>query len=225
MNTTILTLNGRLDKDTAPMYLKPGDVIMRRNARVAVGSGSDGMVNKPLQDTLFVNRNMPNGVNKTVGWCKYEEYDSVIYFNYNSAGNHGIYKFNVHTRVNTLVLMTGILNFTADTIVDARVLGDELIWVSPGIEPRMISISRAIRFSNRLPVTGVIWQIDPMVKGSIIGTVYELDNEAGKGSINGYVEETLITPDPGTDPTHGAITGTVYVQDKYAQVTGTIIQI
>lgn len=242
MNETILTLNGKIDRDTAPMYLKPGDVLMRRNARVAVGSGSDGLVNKALQDTLAVSRTLPSGINKTVGWCRDEERNAIIYFNYNSADNHGIYSLDIHSKVNTLVLMTSILSFTADTVVDARVLGDELVWVCPGIEPRILSISRALRFSNIIPVTGVIWNlgpneggypvdpdtgepvINPWLRGNIAGTVSELSNVSGKGNITGTVRENLVELAPGTDPTHGSIQGVVYEGTGSQIVTGSIIQ-
>lgn len=224
MNTTVLTLNGKMDVDTSPMYLKPGDVTMRRNARVSVGSGGDNLVNKAHQATTVVSRTMPDGINKSVGWCKCEEDDSVIYFNYNSSGHHGIYKFNVHTKVNTLLLLTSVLAFTSTTIVDARVIGDELVWVSEGIEPRIISISRAERYSNQVPVSGIIWEIDGVLTGEINGVVYVTDLTEGTGMISGIVNEALVTPGAGTDPTHGAIGGTVYVFNTYAPVTGTIIQ-
>lgn len=242
MNETVLTLNGKIDRDTAPMYLKPGDVLMRRNARVDVGSGSDGMVNKALQDTLAIQRSLPSGINKTVGWCRDEERNAIIYFNYNSAGNHGIYSFDVHTKINTLVLMTSILSFTATTVVDARVLGDELVWVCPGIEPRILSISRAMRYSNIIPVSGVIWnlgpneggypvdpntgipEINPGLKGNIAGDVYELSNVIGTGNIGGTVSENTILLAPDTDLTHGSIEGVVYEGDRSQVVTGLIIQ-
>jgi len=224
MNTTILTLNGKIDMDTSPMYLKPGDVTMRRNARVSVGSGGDNRVNKAHQGTTAVSRSMPDGINKSVGWCKYEEDNSVIYFNCNSSLNHGIYKFNVHTKKNTLLLMWSGLGFTPDTIVDARVIGDELVWVSKGIEPRIISISRAEQYSNKMPVTGVVWEIDTALKGQIDVVAYETLLDEGTGVINIAVNEDLIIPGVGTDSSHGAINIAVYANDAYSAVTGTITQ-
>lgn len=215
---TVLTLNGKIDRDTSPAYLKKGDVLDRRNCRVSVGTGGDAMVNKPLRNTVLVERDMPNGVNKTVGWTNFERESSIIYCNYNSAGNHGIYQYNVITGEHKALLISPVLAFTENMVIDCRVLGDEFIWVCETIEPRIISISRADRYTNAKPVTGLIWSIDSLSPGSISGTVEEFDTTTTpeQGSISGTVEEF--------DTSTGEISGTVEEFDIYVVVTGSLIQ-
>lgn len=213
-----LTLNGKMDQDTSPMYLKKGDVIYRRNCRVSVGSDGNAFVNKPLRDTIIVSRSMPDGVNKTVGWTTFDREKGIIYCNYNSSGNHGIYQYNVITREHKALLISPVLAFTEDMVVDCRVIGDEFVWVSDTIEPRIISISRAYNYTNNKPVEGTIWSIDDLTAGSISGTVEEFDTTTApdQGSISGTVEEF--------DTSTGSIGGTVYEVEGFVAVTGSIIQ-
>lgn len=225
---TVLTFNGGMDQDTSPMYIKKGDVTERRNARITVGSGLDEYVNKSLQDTVFHQRSLPDGFNKTVGWCKYEEQNSVIYFNYNSAGNHGIYMFNLVTKVNSLLLQTPILEFDEHTVVKARVIGEEVVWVTIRtgrvIDPRIISIPRALNYSSGTAVSGLIWRIEDLTPGSIQVTVYEDTVTPATGSLAVTVyEDTIIIP-PDVTPEYGNIQVTVYEDSTYSTVTGTIIR-
>lgn len=222
---SVLTFNGAMDQDTSPMYMQKGDVISRRNARITVGSGSDSDVNKAIQDTVAISRYMPNGTNKTIGWCKYEEGNGVVYFNYNSEGNHSIYWLNLVTRENTLLLMSSVLAFTAKTLVDARVIGDELVWVtirddSTVIDPRVISIARAIQYSNKTTVSGYIQDLTELGIGTISGTVHEDTILNSVGSISGTVNEDIIL----IEVYYGDISGTVYEESTYETVSGYITQ-
>ena len=215
---TTLTLNGRINKDVSPAYLRDGEVSERRNCQVSVGVGGDAMVNKPLRNTVLVNRDLPIGINKTIGWAKFDREKSIIYCNYNSGGNHGIYQYNVITNEHKALLINSVLAFTEDMVIDCVVIGDSFVWVCDTIEPRIISISRADTYTNSTPVSGIIWSIDSLEAGSIGGTVEEFDitTTPEQGSISGTAEEF--------DTSTGEVSGTVEEFDSYVVVTGTIIQ-
>lgn len=195
MNNSVLTFNGGMDQDTSAMYLKRGDVILRRNARVSVSEGSDDLVNKPLKGTVLINASFPIGTNKAVGFTEYLERGGFIFANYNSNNNHGLYWFD-GTVVKKL-LVHPVLNFTSDSIVDMRIFGDLLIWVDDIQDPRIISIPRALNTSATGIVRGVIYEegqgsIDVLVqfeydastRGIIECTVLEYtDNTADHGDI------------------------------------------
>lgn len=212
---SVLTFNGGMDQDTSPMYLKPGDVISRRNARVSVGNGSDAFVNKPLMGTVPVTIAFPQGVNKVVGWTPYLEGGGFIYFNYNSLGSHGIYWLDGVT--NTILLINSVLDFQVGSIVDARVIGDLLVWTDNIHDPRIISISRAITTLGTGIITGQIFEngigsISGTVKGfirdEIVGSIFGVvqayaENQIGNGDITGTVQAYF---------TEGTITGVINEQ-------------
>lgn len=209
---SVLTFNGGMNQDVSPMYLKQGDVISRRNARVSVSSGGDSYVNKPLKGTVPVNIVFPKGKNKAIGWTTYLEKGGFIYFNYNSNRQHGIYWFDGDT--NTVVLISPVLNFSENSIVDARVMGDLLIWTDDINDPRVLSIERAITYSETGNVSGRIYEVGV---GVISGTVKSFLRDELVGTIVGTVKSYAAN-----QANHGDITGTVITYFDEVTVSGTI---
>lgn len=212
---TLLTFNGGMDQDTSPIYLKKGDVISRRNARVSVGDGGDALVNKPLKGTVAIPITFPAGLNKVVGQIEYIERGGFIYCNYNSNGNHGIYWFD--GEYNHTLLVSPVLNFYSTDIVDCRILGDAFIWTDDHNDPRILSISRALTYSDTGRVSGIISEGGEASVGVINGTVKAYTADVPVNTIIGTVQ---AYSDNAVD--HGDITGTVSAYYLLGTVSGTI---
>lgn len=212
---SILTFSGGMDQDTSPIYLKKGDVVLRRNARVSVGDGGDALVNKPLKGTVSIPITLPAGTNKAVGWVEYLERGGFIYCNYNSKGNHGIYWFDGTD--NHVLLIHSVLNFLSTDIVDCRIIGDAFVWTDNHNEPRILSISRALMYSDTGRVSGVISEGGSTSVGTISGTIKAYSADVPVGNISGTVK---AYSDNAVD--HGDISGTVSAYYLLGTVSGTV---
>jgi hypothetical protein len=84
--------------DDADEYLEEGDTRSMLNVRVGYSeSGDDGIItNVKGTVSLFseLSFSLPTGTNKCVGTCTDDQNNRLIWFNYNSNGNHGIYCYN-----------------------------------------------------------------------------------------------------------------------------------
>lgn len=108
-------------------------------------------------NTSISNALLPiTGINKTI-LCRYDPINKCIYFfNYNSGGSHGIYRFNtmpqvfqrlVEVGVNTngdVLGFTGEILYNFDIIYGDSVQGDIIYWVDSLGRPSKINVTRAL---------------------------------------------------------------------------------
>ena len=123
---------GKLDTDSPDTKIPKG---FHRDARNVIfrGIGNEWRAESALGTTEIFNSLLPYGTNKTIGWI----YDSVnqrlIFFNYNSNGNHGIYVY--YTTIGTFqtILANGsgtqgdVLGFTTSYITSV-----DIYYAEPG---------------------------------------------------------------------------------------------
>lgn len=96
------------------------------------------------------------GVNMTIG-CKYDAVNyRIFFFNYNSAGNHGIYIYYTQTASFVLLIQVGVnttgdpLGFTPTRITSIDILygdpidGDLLFYIDSQLRPRKFNINRIL---------------------------------------------------------------------------------
>lgn len=145
----------RVVKDISPeaiapggeRMLRPGDLIDAVNCRIY---SSDGGGNKFVIENVKGNSllyfPLPSGTNKCVGHFLYNKYNSIIFFLYNSNGNHQIVQWNFDTQAFTVILgPDSSLAFDPDVKINqGGILDDIMIWNEPMINPpRKINIARA----------------------------------------------------------------------------------
>ncbi len=172
---------GAMDLDTPVEVFKKGFL---NDARNVIARGEPGnMRYEDMPGTRSLGIDLPAGTNCSIGGC-YDARDNFIYdFNFNSNGNHAIYRVNTITEaVTTLIDAGSVLDFDADfPIHSAYILygdstqGNVLYWVNSQGVPCQININQALAGdygSYQKPYLQVIKQpadIPPAV-------VYENDN-------------------------------------------------
>lgn len=150
-----------LDTDSDIRVMAPGDSDERWNC--ILDATNDQSLGNIQNDWGFLLQNytQPTGTNEVIGSVKDLERNAIIYFVYNSLGNHQIRRWFTITGNTELILQSNILNFQSNyKIYHANVLGDLLLWTdgyqSTSSEivynsPREISIEKSIGYTQGLP--------------------------------------------------------------------------
>jgi len=151
--------SGRLNKDNLEQDLLPVEHYDAKN--IIFFGGQQGLTaENVVGNYLIPNSNLPAGTNECIG-CFYDSVNRrIIWFNYNSNGNHGIYIFSVETQVITQVFRCGvnsatdILNFSLDYPVHSASLvyrtegdGDLLYWTDGNNAPRFLNLDTVSTYS------------------------------------------------------------------------------
>jgi len=159
-----------MNGDVSQRLLGMGQSLNLMNCRVAVTEhGRDYRVEN-VPGTLLVEQNVfpPYGTNQNIGSTVDLARNRLIYFNYNTAGDHGIYCYVKDTGITYAVLydsqVIGGLNFSKTSRIDrnAKVIGDLLYWTDNNNEPRRINIEAGIKMNHASYVTDVLPYSYPM---------------------------------------------------------------
>jgi hypothetical protein len=133
--------------DDADEYLAEGDVRDMLNVRVGyTESGEDGIIENVKGTTsLFSELGfvLPGGTNKCVATCPDDQNNRLIWLNYNSNDQHGIYCYNITSNTITTILASSTLNFSGELIHSIDILDNNLAWVDEN-RPRAINVTNAI---------------------------------------------------------------------------------
>lgn len=110
-----------VDTDTADIKIGPGAARFIKNYRNTFNknqSGTEGGnfgVGTPLQSNeQRVKLILPAGKNKRIGGKEFEETNEYYFHNWNSNGNHGIYKINGNDLTCDEIIIDPLLNFSLD---------------------------------------------------------------------------------------------------------------
>lgn len=110
-----------VDTDTADKKIGPGAAAFIKNYRNNFNknpSGNEGGnfgVGTPLQSTQqTVKVVLPAGINKRIGGKEFEETNEYYFNNWNSNGNHGIYKINGSDLTCDEIIVDSLLDFSLD---------------------------------------------------------------------------------------------------------------
>lgn len=132
---------------------RPGDFIEIVNGRINASESSKSGSVTNLKGTTEVTYSKPAGDNKVIGVTVNEKDGSLVFFMYNSNGDHGIYRYRPlsgsslpgESPVKNLIQWNG-LGFTSDMWIKGAIIDDLLYWVdNKKIKPqRMLNIKRAI---------------------------------------------------------------------------------
>lgn len=150
--------NGGIDADSDDKFVQQGDYVDALN----IGKfydGDAGVVTNINGNSEISNTYLPVGTNKCIGWCPDDENNAIIFFNYNSNSNHGIYRMLKDSDTfQKIIDSKSILGFKSDcTNLQAYVVGGLLYW-NEGKDssdayinvPRKLNIEKARRYTNSL---------------------------------------------------------------------------
>ena len=147
--------DGGMNADDSLRLLSDREYLQLMNGRVGKSrTGKDYRVENVPGTLQLVSGLLPAGTNMTIGSAVDESRNRLIYFNYNSNGDHGIYAYDLLTSTSYKILLnaqvSGGLNFSLTNRIDrnARVVGDQLYWTDNFNEPRCLNIERGIKLNQ-----------------------------------------------------------------------------
>ncbi len=173
INKSIL-LSG-INVDDSFDFFQEGDYILLENGQIAVSdTGKDLRVENVKGTTAITNTKYPvTGVHQTLGSCVDIANRRLVWFAYNSLGEHGIYVYDFVAKAVYAVLyssqVTGGLNFSKDYRVDrnCKVINGLLYWTDNLNETRCINIDSGIKLNQPSYVTDAIAYVSPIDPTSI----------------------------------------------------------
>jgi hypothetical protein len=153
-----------IDSDTTPELTGEGRYLSAKNMNVVVSDGNNyGTAEVALGNTPYT-ITLPAGDNKCVGTYEDKTSHHLYYFNYNSLGQHGIYRVESGVSTAETVLVDSLLNFNKSYLItgidiayidlDRPILG----WTDGGAPnteptiiynpPRQLDVNKAIAYTN-----------------------------------------------------------------------------
>lgn len=149
-----ILFDGVLNTDDSPRNLPKGDYPDSMGNRIHVTEkGKDGDVEN-IKGNLLVANVLPAGTNKTIGTYEDKARKRIIYCNWNSNGNHGIYQYYTEQNsIETILVWSGLdfnvnSKITAMNVVEAQT-GDLFFFSDNWKHPRKININKAVENKNR----------------------------------------------------------------------------
>lgn len=109
--------------------------------KLGIGANT-ATINSFAYDSVDYSFALPAGTNKCIGWYENIEKNFLIYLNYNSNNDHGIYKFSPDTNTHSAII-EGDLEFLDEAITGIDMIGDLLSWCQSNAEIRYINTTRA----------------------------------------------------------------------------------
>jgi len=146
-----INLSGSLNTDDGLRNLPAGDYPDTLNSRIAVTEKSNDGSAENTRGNVLISNVLPAGTNQIIGSYEDKNKQRIIYFNWNSLGNHGIYQFfwnqgangTIETiRVEPLLNFSRTKKITGISVVEA-LTGDLLYWTDDFNRPRKINIDKS----------------------------------------------------------------------------------
>jgi hypothetical protein len=133
----------RVNKEDELRYHQTGDLINAINCRISNSeNGNTGAVEN-IKGNVLINIEIPVGTNKIIGQLENKEKNTVLYFLFNSNGDHTIYEFFPKTNSIELVIRGTFLQFQEISFIQASVIDDILTFTDGVTEIKQINIQRA----------------------------------------------------------------------------------
>lgn len=149
------SFEGGMDGDTNQRLLPQNTMLNCMNAKMAVTEYGRNLRLENFPGTTLVPNLVrpPYGTDQTIGTAQDDNDGRIIYFNYNSFGDHAIYCYDpALNRIFALLYdsqVIGGLGFSRDSLIhSAKVENGNVYWVdSTNNEPRRLNINAAIKMN------------------------------------------------------------------------------
>lgn len=129
-----------MDSDSDDRLIGQGFYRTAKNVRVGSSDGEDVGALENVRGNTLVGTHYGDG--KVIGSHRSEERNSIIYFVYDQANNHGIYEYKDDSL--SIVLVNSILNFSEDHLITGiNDIDGLLYWTDDYNPPRKINIEKA----------------------------------------------------------------------------------
>jgi hypothetical protein len=144
-----------INGDDSPRLIDDKSCLNAMNVRMAVTENGRNLRWENIPGTALVTQNVfpPYGTQQTIGSAQDEDNGRLLFFNFNSFGDHGIYCYDpLLNRIFTVIYdsqIIGGLKFSRNSLIhSARVVNGNLYWCdSTNNEPRRININAGINMN------------------------------------------------------------------------------
>lgn len=144
--------SGVLNTDDKNSDVLPGQHISARNIRFT--GGQNGLTAENIiGNTYIINSGLPSGTNECIGSFFDQVKQRILWFNYNSNGDNGLYSYSIQTGLVSTIFLCGtnsatdIFNFSLDYPVHSASIvyrtegdGDLLYWTDSDNRPRYLNL-------------------------------------------------------------------------------------
>lgn len=212
----LITFTGGIDFDSDIRNVGEVDYIDALN--ISSGTSQRGSIHNMYGNKLQ-DYTLPAGENTCIGTLRNIKQNTIIYFVYNSLGNHSILEYSCAFKVIEPILVpfnlfgvnftTNFLGFTKENkIHSANILDDILTWTDNNVSPRKINKKRAYDFIRQLP---------PSATNIPYNNLIATGTDAQKLQ---FIEFIKYKPEkePGVKLNYDARRKTNYINDKMIQV-------
>lgn len=139
-----------MNSDVSPQVMPPGDYIDACDIRIGItDQGNDLFIETAKGNTSkFVELGfaLPAGTNLARGRVNDTQNNRLIWFNYNSNGNHGVYCYNSDSNTIQTVLTSSVFNFQPDIVIhSADILNNILGGTDAFNRPFSFDVNAALR--------------------------------------------------------------------------------
>lgn len=197
--------------DDAAFALGPDQWVNMENCRTGTtDAGVIGTVESIGSTTLIPNPYITVGDNLQIGSATDEPGNRIVFFNWNSNGNHGIYCYDLNAGVIYIVLLASqvgyytqissdqqifvsTLNFDKFHLIhSARIINGNIYWTDGLNEPRRMDIDAGIKMNHPSYVTSVVAYVAPLTE-SVIAWIRR------QPGLPPTQTKILVTPQPATN--------------------------
>jgi len=124
-----------------------GIVVRRVNMRPDL-TGSKS-ANVPIPGTILRKVQLPEGTNKTLGWCKDNLNEAIIWCVWNSDNKHCIFRYFTLTKITQKIFYAeSTLGFVQGTEIAAEVIDGRFYWNDYNGQPKGFNIEKAVNYTN-----------------------------------------------------------------------------
>ena len=166
--------NNGINADDDFEFITEGQYVNAENMRFGTtDTGATGRLETIGGTIELINSYLPAGVNTGNGGCEDDETNRIIFFIYNSLGNHAIYCYDKPSATMYKVLLnsqvTGGLNFSLSHFIHSpKYIDGKLYWTEgSNNEPRKINVESGIKLNHPSFTTTQSAYISPLPKWSI----------------------------------------------------------
>lgn len=145
-----------INSDDTPEFFSEGEYLNLQNGRIGISEYGKNLRVENIPGTVQVAQNVypPYGFNKTIGSVTNSANNWLIYFQYNTVEDHGIYCYDIDSGITYAVLydsqVIGGLGFDTNFGIwrNAKVVGNLLYWTDNKNEPRRLNILAGIKMNH-----------------------------------------------------------------------------
>ena len=147
----IAPLSRSMDSDSGDKYINTSEGFVRERINMRTNElDGNSLFNKKLKGNVLVDLAMPAGTNKCIGWTDDYKTETLLWFVYNSNGDHSVLRYFVDTNIVQKVWYAESGLGLIDHYLGACVVDGRVYWVNGTEQLKSFNIEKAVNYTNTL---------------------------------------------------------------------------